>query len=126
MIVAGFGFRAGADVSSLKDAFMRASEGRAVQALSTASDKASSEAFVVLARALELPILAVDPADMSRVDTPTQSSKSQAARETGSVAEASALSAAGPGSTLLTQRVISADRYATCALAQSGQEGHLT
>lgn len=125
MIVAGFGFRSRADVASLMDAFTQASAGHAVTALSTAADKVNTQAFVDLARSLRLPIVGVDAADLATTNTPTQSVPSQVARDTGSVAEAAALSAAGPGAILLQSRAISADRCATCALAQSGQKGHL-
>ena len=50
--------------------------------------------------------------------TSTQSPASRASRGTGSVAEAAALAAAGPGARLLSPRVISADGRATCALAE--------
>ena len=123
MIVAGFGFRAQADVSSLVDAYHRARDGRAAQAVSTLADKAGEPAFQELARALGLPIISVDQTALSSIETASQSVHSQAARGTGSVAEAAALSAAGSGAILLAERVISDDRCATCALAQSLQEG---
>jgi cobalt-precorrin 5A hydrolase len=41
-----------------------------------------------------------------------------AARGVGSVAEAVALAAAGPGARIVVARVISSDRMATCAIAQ--------
>lgn len=123
MIVAGFGFRASAHVTSLKEAFERATAGHDASALATLSDKADNPAFVAFAKSLNLPIKRVDPARVLGIDTQTQSPYSQAARFTGSVAEATALSAAGPAATLLGQRVVSADRLATCALAQSGAEG---
>ena len=125
MIVAGLGFRERADVASLQDAFHRAAKGYVVGAISTVADKADSSVFLELARSLRLPIVRVDPGNLSSADTPTQSAHSQAARDSGSVAEASALSAAGPGATLVKPRVISADRCATCALAQTGEEGHM-
>ena len=37
----------------------------------------------------------------------------------GSLAEAAALAAAGPGATLVVNRIISSDGMATCAIAQS-------
>ena len=123
MIVAGFGFRAGVQVASLVDAFRRATAGHNASALSTLSDKADNPAFVEFATSLSLPVKLVDAASATNIDTPSQSPYSQAARFTGSVAEATALSAAGRGATLLNRRVVSADRLATCALAQSGTEG---
>ncbi|HRO16470.1 MAG TPA: hypothetical protein PLL33_15800, partial [Paracoccus sp. (in: a-proteobacteria)] len=43
----------------------------------------------------------------------------RAAHGTGSVAEAVALAAAGPGARITTRRVVSPDRSATCAIAQA-------
>ncbi len=123
MIVAGFGFRAQAQVESLADAYQRAKAGVAIEAISTLSDKATEPAFQDFARRLGLPIIAVDQTAVGPVDMATHSAQSMAARGLGSVAEAAALSAAGPGAILLTQRVISEDRYATCAVAHSPQKG---
>ncbi|WP_333999341.1 cobalamin biosynthesis protein [Sphingomonas aurantiaca] len=63
-------------------------------------------------------MIAVSPGTLQRATTPTQSVASLAARRAGSVAEASALAAAGPGAQLLATRHISPDRMATCAIAQ--------
>ena len=71
-----------------------------------------------IVRRLGLPVHAVDAATLSRQETRTQSKPSRAARGTGSVAEAAALAAAGPGARLLAPRVVSQDGLATCALAK--------
>ncbi|PZR00911.1 MAG: precorrin methylase [Cereibacter sphaeroides] len=113
MIVAGFGFRREATVASLRDALGRTGA-KDVTLLATASDKAVAPAFVALAQELALPVIPLD--DLS-ITTLTNSAASRAARGTGSVAEAAALVAAGPGASLLGMRVVSADRMATCALA---------
>lgn len=119
MIVAGFGFRGAADSSSLRAALALAQNGHpAVTALAAPADKAP--ALAVLARTLGLRVIAVSPQALSAVSTATHSAASFAARRTGSVAEASALAAAGPDARLLAPRHISPDRMATCALA----EGH--
>lgn len=113
MIVAGFGFRAGATVAAMRAALDLARHGLPpVTHLATLHDKA--DALASLARALGLPVVAVDAAG----PTPTASSASLAARGVGSVAEASALCAAGDGAHLLRPRQISPDRMATCAIAQ--------
>ncbi len=118
MIVAGFGFRAGAEPSSLQAALALAQAGHpAVEALSVPGDKAHG--LAPLAQSLRLPLIPVDPHALEAVATPTRSLSSLAARRTGSVAEAAALAAAGPGARLLTPRHISPDRMATCAIAQS-------
>ncbi len=122
MIVAGFGFSTRATAASLRDALAQA-QGNArpdacLAALATAQDKAESEAFHALAKALDLPIRAI-PARVLTAQTPlTRSERALAARGTGSVAEAAALAAAGPGARLLGGRIHSTDRMASCALAQ--------
>ncbi len=117
MIVAGFGFRAGADAAALHAALALAQSGQpAVEALAAPRDKLP--ALDELACALNLPLVGVDADALAAMETVTQSLASRAARGTGSVAEASALAAAGPGARLLTARHISPDRMATCAIAQ--------
>lgn len=116
MIVAGFGFRSKAGTASLRAAYDRARGELQPQALATLDAKA--EGLRALARTLDLPVIAV-PAEASKaIETPTRSAASLAAHGTGSVAEASALAAAGGGARLLVGRVTSPDGCATCALAE--------
>jgi cobalt-precorrin 5A hydrolase len=115
VIVAGFGYRSGADIASLRAA-LAAAGGEAVDALAGPHSKALL--LAELAEALALPFLPLAPEALAGVATPTRSSASLAAYGTGSVAEASALVAAGPGARLLSPRHISPDRLATCALAE--------
>lgn len=117
MIVAGFGFRDGAALPSLRDALARAlaeAEARP-DALSVPADKAPL--LAALAEELGLPLIPVDGGELVGTRTATRSDASLAARGTGSVCEAAALVAAGPGARLLTTRHIAFDRMATCALA---------
>ena len=123
MIVAGFGFRASASVDSLLDAYATATKALAADAIATVKDKAESDAFQGLASALDLPAHSVSAEEANTQITHTKSAHSQMAHGTGSVAEASALAAAGAGSRLIQTRVISGDRLATCALARSATEG---
>lgn len=117
MIVAGFGFRTGTAVSSLQAALALAQKGHpSATLLATAQDKAGG--LLPLAEALSLLVAGVTPEALATMTTHTRSAVSLAARGIGSVAEASALAAAGPGARLLQQRLISPDRKATCALAQ--------
>jgi cobalt-precorrin 5A hydrolase len=116
VIAAGFGFRAAATADSLADALART--GGAPTLLATAEDKSRTPAFRSLARRLGLPVLGIDPAALTAQPTLTQSQASRAARGTGSVAEAAALAAAGPGARLLGSRAVSEDGMATCALAE--------
>ena len=115
-IVAGFGFRTGASLASLQAALALAQHGQPrATALAAPQDKA--RALESLATTLGLPIIAIAPNALVAVATITHSDASFAARDTGSVAEASALAGAGPGARLLSARQISPDRMATCALA---------
>lgn len=117
MIVAGFGFRAGASLDTLRIAFDFARHGLPpVTHLATPDDKV--EALALLAAALRLPLLGMSPDVLAAVATPTRSPASLKARGVGSVAEACALAAAGAQGRLLQSRHISPDRMATCAIAQ--------
>ena len=117
MIVAGFGFRRAATAESLLDALDKARCPQAPALLATAEDKAAAPAFQALSARLGLPIHAVTLDALAQVETPTRSATVRALRGSGSVAEAAALVAAGPGASLLGPRAVSADRMATCALA---------
>lgn len=117
MIVAGFGFRAEATLSALQEALASAQHGQPqVTLLAAPHDKTAL--VERLAEAMNLPLVAIPPDTLRSIQTPTQSSRSIDARKTGSVAEACALAAAGPGARLLTPRHISPDRMATCAIAE--------
>lgn len=117
MIVAGFGFRSAASPDSLRAALAQAQDGvPAITHLATAADKAA--ALAPLAEILGLPVIGIEPDALVLAPTSTHSRASIHARGAGSVAEASALAGAGAGARLLRQRCISADRMATCAIAQ--------
>lgn len=116
MIVAGFGMRTGATTDSLRDALAQAAGGRVVDAVATLDSK------IAALSALNVPVIAVPPDAVPTVPTITHSPAALAAHGTGSVAEAAALVAAGPGATLLGPRHISTDRMATCAIAQKGPQ----
>ncbi|MEP2641347.1 cobalamin biosynthesis protein [Roseobacter sp.] len=117
MIAAGFGFRKEATPDSLQDAYARARQSAQVDVLATVDDKAHTTVFCDFAAAQGVAARPI-PGDLLRDQTPTtQSAASYKTYGTGSVAEAAALAAAGPGARLITTRQTSADRLATCALA---------
>lgn len=116
MIVAGFGFSSRATVDSLADALTRATEHHRPDAFAAPADK--TDLLRILARAQNTKVLPVSASALEAQTTRTASDRSQQARNTGSVAEAAALAAAGPGATLIEARVVSSDNLATCALAQ--------
>ncbi|WP_242128258.1 cobalamin biosynthesis protein [Sphingobium sp. Sx8-8] len=118
MIVAGFGFREGATLASLEGALRAAAhDSLSVAALATLDSKADQ--LAPLARKLGLPLLQVARETLARQSVVTHSPMSEAIHGTGSVAEATALAAAGPAARLLSPRHVSPDRLATCALAAS-------
>ncbi len=129
MMVAGFGFRRGATLASLRDALAQALEvaqlattsAHSVTLLAVAQDKADAHCLQALATDLGLPICAVAPAEVANTPTLTDSDAVRALRGTGSTAEAAALAIAqmhgGPGAQLLHPRSVSTDRLATCAIA---------
>lgn len=112
MRVAGFGMRAAADAESLRGALALAGEAQALAAL-----PAHAARVRLLAYALRLPLIEV--ADIAGVATPTASPRIAARFGTGSVAEAVALAAAGPGARIVASRVVSPDGLATAAIAEA-------
>lgn len=123
MIVAGLGFRANAPLASLRAALDAAQDaapaGCTITALATLTDKAASPAIRALAHDTNLPLHTLTRAQIAQTPTPTQSPRIQTLFATGSLAEALALTAAGPGARLITPRHTSPDGTATAALAES-------
>lgn len=117
MIVAGIGFRKSASLAALREAFLAAG-GIKATALATAEDKANAAAFVQFAAETGLPVVVVPLVGLRRQTTATQSKRVAALYGTGSLAEASALAAAGPNARLLAPRIASQDGTATAALAE--------
>jgi cobalt-precorrin 5A hydrolase len=97
MKVAGLGFRAAANERDLADALALAEGASPVDALATIATK-------VAALQTAFPHRKVIAVEVAGVDTPSQSQRIQAMHGTGSVAEAAALVAAGPGARLITAR----------------------
>ena len=122
MNVAGFGFRAEADLFSLREALREAlnlAGGTAgLTALATAEDKAQSPALQALAAELGLPVIAVP---LAQLPAQPASPSPHVPQRYGahSLAEAAALAAAGPGARLLARRAVSVDRRATAAIAEN-------
>lgn len=112
MIVAGIGLRAGATAADLAAALALAR--RAPQALATPADKADHPAFA----AQDLPLHAIALPHLAAQVTQTASPRQPARYGAGSVAEAAALAAAGPGATLIQPRIISPGGRITLALAE--------
>jgi cobalt-precorrin 5A hydrolase len=125
MIVAGIGFRQSVEadeiVALVEQALERASFKRdALGKLATIDALATLPAFKEAARRLDVAAAPVaKPALLAAAPhVRTQSTRSIAAHGVGSVAEATALAAAGPHAQLILERIASGS--ATCALARSG------
>ena len=116
MIVAGFGFRSETTLAALQDALARAGGAGGVTHLATLAAKAP--VLVQLGQTLGLPVLALPPEALAIQPTLTHSNRVEALHHTGSVAEAAALAAAGPGARLRGPRAVSADQTATAAIAE--------
>ena len=124
MIVAGIGCRKGAsarDIDAVIDAAL-AEAGLPVSQLTmiaTAERKRDEAGIAEAASARGLRVEIVPQARLEEADTraSTSSRRVRAAAGVGSVAEAAALAAAGPGAQLLMPRVVLGP--ATCALAAS-------
>ena len=117
VVIAGFGFRASADLVSLTNAFEKAADGHTVAGFAAPADKINHPALTALARRCDLPLYAVDTKMMKATDTATQSAIVLEKRQTGSVAEAAALGLFTSPAELICTRQISADGLAVCALA---------
>jgi cobalt-precorrin 5A hydrolase len=123
-IVAGLGFRKNAGADAIGGAVAAALEAAGVEAsaldaLATLADKAAEPGFLKAAQRLRLRVALVSAADMTEASEGglTVSERVLAEKGVPSVAEATALAAAGPGARLLCARVT--NREAACAIAIS-------
>lgn len=125
--VAGFGFRSEATLESLAQALDQLIEQYgSVYKYGLINRLAAAHSMLPLVEELgrlrNIEVIAVADAELPTVTTLTHSTQSMQARGTGSVAEAVALLAAGPGAMLLGPRLISADRRATIAVAEGNNQ----
>jgi cobalt-precorrin 5A hydrolase len=121
MIVAGLGFRHGVSAEELlrvlEDAALRAAlEVREVRKLATLARRSGEPGLVAVALCLALPIDAVDDEELRADTVTTRSARILERYGVGSVCEAAALAAAGPGARLKLARI--AGPRTTCALAE--------
>jgi cobalt-precorrin 5A hydrolase len=122
MRIAGFGFRGEASLASLKAALEAAGGAKGLTALATAEAKAHAPVIQALADELGLELHAIPRSALEKQDTATWSARVSGHFGTGSLAEASALAAAGPGARLTGPRRVSEDGMATAAIA-TGENG---
>ncbi|QTP61285.1 hypothetical protein HNO53_14285 [Billgrantia antri] len=122
MRVVGFGFRRAARLASLADLLAQL-EARYVSVDRLAAAASKRALVEALGRERGMAVIAVADEALPSAVTLTHSHHSRKARGTGSVAEAVALLAAGPGASLLAPRLVSADRMATAAVARGALRG---
>ena len=116
MIVAGFGYRSKTTLAALQDALAQAGGAAGVTHLATLAAKA--QGLEQLGQTLGVPVIALAAEVLRDQATITRSDRVEALYGTGSVAEAVALAAAGPGARLRGPRAVSADGTATAAIAE--------
>lgn len=130
-LVIGAGASTGADTASLMAAVETALaaadlDPSCVSAVATADIKRAEPALVALARRLDVPLRTFPAAALADQDVPNPSAVVADAVGTPSVAEAAALLAAGPGSTLVVHKRVSDGRDSTVAVARRRRPvGHL-
>jgi cobalt-precorrin 5A hydrolase len=125
MIVAGIGLRTGASWQEIVALITLATQNASLSlgdlgGLATLNTRATEAGFIGAAEHLKLRAIAIAPETLraASAGVRTHSSRVQALYGVGSVAEASALAAAGADSRLLLCRI--ASERVTCALAQGG------
>jgi len=125
MIVAGVGCRRGTSADAIEAALAAALAqarlpGDRLGALATAEFKGDEPGIAAAAQARGLPLILVAQHDLERVGgLATHSRRVTRRTGVGSVAEAAALAASGPGARLILPRIIAGP--ATCALASTEQ-----
>ena len=120
MKAAGIGFRKGADEAALIAALDAAGGAEGLDALACVADKAQAAPLSGLAARLDVPVIPIGADALTAQNTVTRSSRVEQLYGTGSVAEAAALAACGPGARLLGPRSVSPCGKATAAIAVSG------
>lgn len=119
MNVLGLGFRKNATLKSFENAFRATNFETPINAVAVPIDKCDHPNFVIFAEKIGVAILKISKSVIKVQQTPTQSKTVRYFRQSGSVAEATALAGAGNNSTLVVERVISDDRYVAAAIAYS-------
>ena len=116
MIVAGLGFRRGVSVESLRAALALVG---GAEALATVEDKAREPGLQALVVETGLRLHAVPQIELVAQGI-GGSDRVKALYGTGSVAEAAALAAAGPGARLVVPKLTGPDGHVVVALAEGG------
>ena len=119
MNVLGLGFRKNATLKSFENALNATNLIIPLDAVAVPIDKSDHPNFVIFAEEIGVTILKISQLVIGNQQTPTQSQIVQYFRQSGSVAEATALAGAGKNSRLIVERVISNDGCVAAAIACS-------
>ena len=117
MIVAGFGFRKGAEAASLHAALQAAGDADAVTHIATVPEKSDTVTFQTFAVEFAKPVIVIPSDQLASVQVLSVSEKSLKLWNTHSLSEAVALLGAGQDAQLTGLRSVSPDSMATCAIA---------
>jgi cobalt-precorrin 5A hydrolase len=119
VLIAGIGCRRGCPAAEIVALVARAAAGRRIAALATPDFKAAEPGVLEAARLLGVALVPVAETALAAAQARCVTRSAAAARATGiaSVAEGSALAAAGAGGRLVLPRIAAAG--ATCALAEA-------
>jgi cobalt-precorrin 5A hydrolase len=122
IFIAGFGFRQSATSHSFSSLLARTGYGNRIDKIAVPADKAGHPEFIRFCAETGVEIIPIDRHQIAHIQTPSQSEASQHYRQTGSVCEAVALCAAGENSVIISHRLISDDRLASCAISAPSVE----
>lgn len=124
MITAGIGLRPGTSEADILDCFSQTLaavrlEPKAIKRLATLASRQDEPGLTAVARAHDLTVVAIPDEALAGFEAAcaTRSTRISGLYGVGSVAEAAALAAAGPGAILIQPRIATA--RVTCALARS-------
>ncbi|OYX42780.1 MAG: hypothetical protein B7Z02_10970 [Rhodobacterales bacterium 32-67-9] len=120
MRVLGIGCRGEVSEAALREAAGKAlaSAPGPLDRLATLEERAGTDTVLAFAAHEGLPLFGLEAVALRGCPTRTRSARIEARFGTGSVAEAVALVAAGPGARLCCERQISTDGMATAAIAE--------
>jgi cobalt-precorrin 5A hydrolase len=124
-LVIGLGFRDVASAQSIGEVLagvsLQAARPELATVIAVAEDKAAHPGLLAVVQSARLPVETVAAEAMRQAGTrvTTRSALVLEKRGVGSVSEAAALAAAGPGARLIVTRMVSADHTATAAAALS-------
>jgi cobalt-precorrin 5A hydrolase len=124
-LVIGLGFRDVASAQSIGEVLagvsLQAARPELATVIAVAEDKAAHPGLLAVVQSARLPVETVAAEAMRQAGTrvTTRSELVLEKRGVGSVSEAAALAAAGPGARLIVTRMVSADHTATAAAALS-------